>query len=93
MSNDLDLPIAGLGDLYGIAQVSDTALDLDAVVEELLEGGEVEDLIGDRLGGVDHELLSGVSLVYGGGLLLGCAFMSQWPMGLGGEYERNLPSS
>ena len=57
MSDDFDLSIAGLGDLDGVTQVADAALDLDAVVEELLEGGEVEDLVGDGLGSVDHVLL------------------------------------
>lgn len=68
MSNDFDLPIADLGDLDGVTQVPDTAFDLDAVVEELFESGKVEDLIADRLGGVDHELLSGfVSIIGDGG--------------------------
>lgn len=57
VSDDLDLAIAGLGDLDVVAEVTDAAFDLDAVVEELLEGGEIEDLVADGLGGVDHELM------------------------------------
>ena len=40
------------------------SLDFDLVPEELLEGGWVEDLVGDWLGAVDDDLL-------GGWLLLG----------------------
>lgn len=57
VSNNLNLSIARLGDLNVIAEVTDAALDLDAVVQELLEGGDVEDLVAGRLGGVDNELL------------------------------------
>lgn len=56
MSNDLDLAVAGLGDDDVITEIADTALDLDAVMQELLEGGDVEDLVACRLGGVDDEL-------------------------------------
>jgi hypothetical protein len=35
--NDLNLSIADLGDLDDIAEVSNTAIDLDLVLEELLE--------------------------------------------------------
>lgn len=57
MRDDLDLAITGLGDLNVLPEVTDTAFDLDAVVQELLEGGDVEDLVAGRLGSVDHELL------------------------------------
>lgn len=56
MSDDLDLAIAGAGDLDGVAQVADTALDLDLVVEELLEGSDIEDLVVGGLRAVDHIL-------------------------------------
>ena len=56
VSNDLDLAIAGLGDDDLVTEVTDTALDLDTVVEELLEGGDIEDLVASRLRGVDDEL-------------------------------------
>jgi hypothetical protein len=35
--NNLDLSIANLGDLNGIAEVTNTAVDLDLVVEKFLE--------------------------------------------------------
>jgi hypothetical protein len=55
--NDLDLAIALLGDLDDLAEVAGAALNLDAVVEELLEGLDVEDLVVDGLRAVDDELL------------------------------------
>jgi len=57
VSNNLDLAIAGLGDDNVLTEVTDTALDLDAVVEELLEGGDIEDLVASGLRSVDNELL------------------------------------
>ena len=56
MCNDLDLPFTLLADLDRVAQVTYAVVDLDLVVEELLEGGNVEDLVGGWLGGVDDEL-------------------------------------
>ena len=58
MSNDLDLALTSLGDDNVVTQVADAALNLDAVVEELLEGGDIEDLVARRLGGIDGELYS-----------------------------------
>lgn len=58
MSDDLDLAIADALDLDLVTEVTDTVLDLDLVLEELLEGGDVEDLIGSWLGSVDDVLLS-----------------------------------
>lgn len=56
MSDNLDLAIARLGDLDVVTEVTDTAFDLDAVVKELLEGRDVEDLVASGLRSVDHEL-------------------------------------
>lgn len=56
MGNDLDLAVTLLGDLDLVAEVANTALNLDLLVQELLEGGDIEDLVGGRLGGVDDEL-------------------------------------
>lgn len=56
MRNHLDLPLALLAYLHNIAEIPDTAIDLDLFVEELLEGGDVEDLVRGRLRGVDNEL-------------------------------------
>jgi hypothetical protein len=61
VGDDVHLAIAGLGDDNGVAEVTGTAINLDAIVEELLEGGDVEDLVVDRLRGVDGELKSSAS--------------------------------
>ena len=45
MCNDLDLPLALLANLYRIAQVTHTVVDLDLVMKELLESGNVENLV------------------------------------------------
>lgn len=58
MGHNFDLSIANLGDLDGIAEVTNAALNLDLVVQELLEGGDVEDLVVGGLGSVDDELNS-----------------------------------
>jgi hypothetical protein len=73
--NDLDLSITRLRDLDDVAEVSGAALDLDAVMEELLEGLDVEDFVVDGLRAVDDELLGDLLLLGagGGGLLLRCA--------------------
>ncbi len=56
--NDLDLSIANLGDGDGVTEVSDTAVNLDLVLKELLERGDVKDLVGGGLRSVDDELLT-----------------------------------
>jgi hypothetical protein len=56
VGNDLDLALALLGDGDVVAQVVGAALNLDAVLEELLEGGDVEDLVARGLRSVDDEL-------------------------------------
>ena len=56
--NNLDLSIRDLRDLHGITEISDAAIDLDLVLEELLEGGDVKDLVAGGLRSVDDELLS-----------------------------------
>lgn len=68
--DNLDLSLALLGDLDGITEVSNTAVDLDLVLEELLEGGDVEDLVACGLRSVDDELLSNLGL-----LALGAGFL------------------
>jgi hypothetical protein len=72
VSNDLDLSITLLGDLDNVAKVTGAALDLDAVVQELLESLDVEDLVVDGLRAVDDELLGDLLALLraGGGLLL-----------------------
>jgi NAD-dependent oxidoreductase involved in siderophore biosynthesis len=54
--DNLDLALALLGDGDGVSEVSGAALDLDAVVEELLEGLDIEDLVVHGLRAVDDEL-------------------------------------
>lgn len=71
MGNNLDSALANLGDHDVFTEVADAALDLDAVVEELLEGRDIEDLVASRLGSVDNELL---------GNLLGLATTSLYHM-------------
>jgi hypothetical protein len=61
--NDLDLAITLLGDGDGVAEVAGAAIDLDAIVKELLESLDVKDLIVDRLGAVDDELRTNASSV------------------------------
>lgn len=56
MRHDLDLALADLGDLDDVPEVADAVVDFDLVVEEFLEGGDVEDFVGGGLGGVDYEL-------------------------------------
>jgi hypothetical protein len=58
MRDNLNLSIALLADLDRVTEVSGAAVDLYAVVEELFEGGEVENFVIDGLRGIDHELLS-----------------------------------
>lgn len=56
VGNNLDLAITDLGDDDLVTEVADTALDLDAVVKELLESGDVEDLVAHGLRSVDDIL-------------------------------------
>lgn len=56
VGNDLDLAVALLRDLHRLAQISDAAVDLDPVMQELLKGRDVEDLVAGRLRGIDDEL-------------------------------------
>ena len=56
VGGDLDLALADLLNLDGVAEVADAAVDLDLVLEELLEGSGVEDLVASGLLSVDDEL-------------------------------------
>ena len=58
MGNNLDLAI-GVGDLDDVAKVAGAALNLDALVQELLEGEDIEDLVASGLLSVDDELSCG----------------------------------
>ena len=57
VGDDFDLAISGLGDADAVAEIASPAVDFDAVVEELLECGQVEDLVAHGLGAVDCVLL------------------------------------
>jgi len=65
--NHLDLALTLLGDLDNIAEVAGAALNLDAVVEKLLKGLDVEDLVVDGLRAVDDELLGDLLALLGAG--------------------------
>ena len=56
MGSDLDLAITDLLDLDNIAEVANAAVNLDLVLEELLEGADVEDLVAGGLRSVNDEL-------------------------------------
>ena len=55
--NHLDLAVTSLRDDDLVAEVANTALDLDAVVQELFERRDVEDLVASGLRSVDDELV------------------------------------
>jgi len=69
VGNNLNLSLALLGDLNDIAEVANAAINLDLVLEELLEGGDVEDLVACGLRSVDDELLGDLGLLALGGFL------------------------
>jgi len=54
--HDLDLAIARLRDVDRVAEVADAAVDLDLLVQELLKGRDIEDLVAGGLRGIDDEL-------------------------------------
>lgn len=56
VSDDNNFSITLLGDLDGVTKVSNTAINLDLIVEELLERADVENFVGGGLGCVDDEL-------------------------------------
>lgn len=61
MCDDLNFSTTNLRDLDVVAEVTGTAFDLDAVVQELLEGGQVEDLVAHGLAAVDGVLSQFIS--------------------------------
>jgi len=54
--NDFNLALSLLRDLYSIAKVSDAAINLYLVLEELLESRDIEDLVAGGLRSVDDKL-------------------------------------
>ncbi len=69
VSDNLDLALANLRDLDDVTKVTGAAVNLDLVLEELLESGDVEDLVRRWLGSVDDELLGDLGLLALGVLL------------------------
>lgn len=62
-----DMLLTLLGDLDRVAKLARLAVDLDAVVKELLKGGRVENVVVDRDRVVNVELVKGLARVLGGG--------------------------
>jgi hypothetical protein len=60
--DDFDLIAADLGDGHIVPEIAGAAFDLDAVMQELLEGADIEDLVGDGLRAVDGKLVAPVSV-------------------------------
>jgi hypothetical protein len=56
VSSDLDLALTLLLDNDVVTKVVGATLDLDAVLEELLEGSDIEDLVAGRLRSIDDVL-------------------------------------
>lgn len=56
MRHDLNLAVASLADQDRLAEVAGASVDLDPVMQELLEGGDIEDFVRGRLRGVDDIL-------------------------------------
>ena len=54
--DDLDLSISLLIDNNCVTQISDTVVDLDLVMEEFFEGGNIKDLVRSGLRCVDDKL-------------------------------------
>lgn len=57
VSNNLDLAVTLAGDDNIVTKVVGAAINLDAVLKELFEGGDVEDLVVGGLRSIDDELL------------------------------------
>lgn len=56
MRDDLNLSIPLLADRNGVAQVADAVVNLDLLMQEFLEGGDVKDFVRGWLGRIDDEL-------------------------------------
>ncbi len=56
MCNDLNFSIPLLADRDCVAQITNTVVNLDLLIQKLLEGGDVEDFVRGWLGRIDNEL-------------------------------------
>jgi len=72
VADDFDLTGVLLADLDVVAEVANAALDLDTVMQELLECGNIEDLVVDRLTAIDNVLLGDLARLGGGLGFLNC---------------------
>lgn len=70
MSNNLDLSLALLGDDNSIAQVVRATVYLDAIVQEFLKSGEIENLVANGLLGINSELFGDLLTFFGGSAFL-----------------------
>ena len=62
MCHDFDLSISNLRNCHRVSEISDTILNLDLVVKEFLECGQIKNLIADGLGAIDGVLKLHISL-------------------------------
>lgn len=56
MGNNLNLAVALLANLHDVAEIANTVVDFDLVVQEFFKGGDIEDLVRGRLRCVDDVL-------------------------------------
>lgn len=56
VGHHFDLAIPDLGDVDGVPEIANPVVHLDLIVQELLKGGNVEDLVADGLRTVDDVL-------------------------------------
>jgi hypothetical protein len=70
MSNNLNLALTLLANGDSIAQIICATLNLDAVVQELLKGGKIENLVVYSLRGIDGEFLCDFGALLGRAALL-----------------------
>lgn len=55
--DNLNLAVARLRDNNGLAEVANTAVNLDAIDKVLFKGGNIKDLVAGGLRGIDDKLL------------------------------------
>lgn len=64
MRNDFDLALTLLRDLNDIAKIPYTAIDLNLVLKEFLESGDIEDLVAGGLRSIDDKLCPILAYVF-----------------------------
>lgn len=63
MGNNFNLPITLLADLHHISKIPYSVIDLDLIVQELFEGGNIEDFIAGGLTCIDDKLNGPISSI------------------------------